>query len=139
MTANTLRELITIPWLDELVLELPGAVTFVKPEWDAYVLAVGTKQFARFGEDGEGIPSITLKGDPHENSALRQAYPEVVPGYYSNKVHWNTIRFVPEATIPAERVRELLEHAYEIVFGSLSKKLQAELRHDSAGTADGQN
>lgn len=132
MTANTLRELITIPWLDELVVKLPGAVTFVKPEWDAYILAVGTKQFARLGEDGEGVPSITLKGDPHENEALRQAYPEVVPGYYSHKVHWNTIRFVPEATIPEERVRELIEHAYEIVFGSLSKKLQAELSRDSA-------
>lgn len=132
MTSTQLSELITPDWLDTLAASFPGSTASVKPEWDAYILAVGTKQFARLGTDSEGVPSLTLKGDPHENQALRESYPEVVPGYYSNKVHWNTIRFIPEATIPLERIRELIEHAYEIVFSSLSKRLQAELTSQSS-------
>lgn len=132
MTSTQLSELITPDWLDTLAASFPGSTASVKSEWDAYILAVGTKQFARLGTDSEGVPSLTLKGDPHENQALRESYPEVVPGYYSNKVHWNTIRFIPEATIPLERIRELIEHAYEIVFSSLSKRLQAELTSQSS-------
>ena len=39
------------------------------------------------GQDGR----ITLKCDPDRAVILREAYPEITPGYHMNKTHWNTL------------------------------------------------
>jgi predicted DNA-binding protein (MmcQ/YjbR family) len=77
-------------WLSELVRDFPGAQAAIKLEWDVFVLTVGGKIFGFFG-DVSGRTLLTVKGDPLENEALRQEFPEVTPGYHVNKQHWVSI------------------------------------------------
>lgn len=35
--------------------------------------------------------AVNLKGDPFELEALRQAFPDILPGYHMNKKHWITV------------------------------------------------
>lgn len=71
--------------------ELPGSVLEhpFGPEWDAY--KVRGKLFMLFSVlDGE--PIVNLKVSPTDSIALREAYPEITPGYHMNKKHWITLR-----------------------------------------------
>lgn len=57
----------------------------------------------------------------------------IIPGYYMNKTHWNSIYL--DADIPSSFVEELIEHSYQLVFHKLTKKAQqAILQHDSKET-----
>ena len=113
-------------WLTEIVSQWPGAEAAVKPEWDTFVLTVGGKIFGLFGA-GSGEYLITLKGDPLENVGLREAFAEIIPGYHVNKKHWNSVR-LEASSLGREHLAELIEESYALVFASLTKKLQAELR-----------
>lgn len=113
-------------WLTELVSAWPGAEAAEKPEWETFVLTVAGKIFGIFGV-GSGELLLTLKGDPLDNVALRQAYPEVVPGYHVNKKHWNSVR-LDISTLSRAHLSELVQESYALVFASLSKKLQQEIR-----------
>lgn len=35
---------------------------------------------------------ITLKLEAMDGDFLRQQYEDIIPGYYMNKVHWNSIK-----------------------------------------------
>lgn len=117
-------------WLTELVTAWPGAEAAEKPEWETFVLTVAGKIFGIFGV-GSGELLLTLKGDPLDNEALRQEFPEVVPGYHVNKKHWISVRLA-DSTLSRDHLAELIEESYALVFATLTKKLQAELReiHD---------
>lgn len=52
-------------------------------------------------------------------SALRELYPDIIPGYYCNKKHWNSIK--ADGEVPAELVGELAFKAYSVVLSSLPK------------------
>jgi len=110
-------------WLEAVAARMPGAEFGEKAEWEAYILSVGGKQFARLGTDSSGSPVVTVKGDPLENEALRQEFDEVVPGYYSNKRHWISVHLAP-GTFPEDRLRELVEASYALVFASLTKRVR---------------
>ena len=113
-------------WLSALVASFPGAAAGVKPEWDVFALAVEGKNFGLLGSNsGETI--LTLKGDPLENEALRQEFPEVIPGYHMNKRHWNSIR-LEKSRLPLDHIAELVEASYDLVFAGLTQRVQRELR-----------
>jgi predicted DNA-binding protein (MmcQ/YjbR family) len=42
-----------------------------------------------------------------------------------NKVHWNSVK--ADGDVPDDLLKDLLDHAYQIVFGGLSKKKQKEI------------
>jgi predicted DNA-binding protein (MmcQ/YjbR family) len=42
-----------------------------------------------------------------------------------SKIHWNTINV--NADVPDVLIKELIDHSYELVFKSLTKKLQNEI------------
>ncbi|WP_442855642.1 GyrI-like domain-containing protein [Butyrivibrio sp. NC3005] len=44
----------------------------------------------------------------------------MIPGYYMNKVHWNFVK--ADGEVPDNILMDLLDHAYQIVLGDLSKK-----------------
>ena len=112
-------------WLTQIVSQWPGAEAAVKPEWDTFVLTVAGKIFGMFGE-GSGEYLITLKGDPLENVGLRAAFAEIIPAYYVNKKHWNSVR-LGISTLEPEHLAEMIEESYSLVFASLTKRLQAEI------------
>ncbi len=115
------------PWLDAYLREKPGTTYDFKEEWQWHRYQVGGKLYAAICLDDSGNPTLaTLKLDPQEGDFLRQQYPDqVIPGYYMNKVHWNSVRW--EGSVPDGVVRHMADQSYELVFHSLSKKAQREV------------
>jgi len=88
------------------------------------VYKVGGKTFAMVGET-EPIARVTLKCEPVLAEALRQAYPAVIPGYHTNKRHWNTVRL--DGDIPAEVFWNMVDASYDLVRASLPRTARAAL------------
>jgi predicted DNA-binding protein (MmcQ/YjbR family) len=89
------------------------------------VFKVDGKMFAL--ADIEAFNGINLKCDPQRSIELRERYYGIEPGYHMNKVHWNTVKIgsdVDDALIFA-----LIDHSFDLVFASLSKKRQHELQN----------
>jgi len=94
---------------------------------DTLVFKVGGKMFAlsSLSQWEKGMPSVNLKCDPDRAEELRAAYNDVKPGFHMSKVHWNTVAF--NGDVSDKMVRELINHSYELVFKSLTKKIQNEI------------
>lgn len=73
----------------------------------------------------EGTPSVNLKCDPDRALELRAEYEAVEPGYHMNKQLWNTVSINQD--VPDQMVLQLIDHSYDLIAASLTKKLQAEL------------
>ena len=85
---------------------------------DTAVFKVVGKMFALVSL-GEPPGSVTLKADPEESEALRQAHAAITPGYYMNKRHWITVDL---GGVPPELVEELVLGSYELVVATLPGK-----------------
>ena len=70
--------------------------------------------------------SANLKMDAAIVDEYREKYEEIKPGYHMNKKMWNTIYF-DTGTIPQQELRWLIDHSYEQVLKSLTKKMQLQL------------
>lgn len=113
-------------WLDAYLLAKPGVTKDFKNEWNWMRYHVGGKMFAAVCMNDEGTPVyITLKLEPAAGEFWRGQYEDVIPGYYMNKVHWNSIR--PDGQVPDEILRDMLDQSYALVLGGLSKKKQKEI------------
>lgn len=82
------------------------------------VFKVEGKMFALSALDGEPL-TVNLKCDPEIAVQLREAHPEIVPGWHMNKRHWNTVTV--DAKLPDQQVRELIEDSYDLVVAGLPK------------------
>src|SRR5271157_1690793 len=69
--------------------------------------------------------SINLKCDPQLAIELRERFPSVTPGYHMNKQHWNTVLI--DGNISSALLCEWIDHSYNLVVRTLSKKLQTTL------------
>lgn len=93
------------------------------------VFKVMGKMFALTGVDT--FESINLKCDPDRAIALREEYDgKIVPGYHMNKKHWNTIDM--DGSISDHLIKSLIDHSYELVVKSLTKKQRATLMGQSS-------
>ncbi len=112
-------------WLDAYCKAEKGCLHEFKVEWgvDRYMLK--GKMFAMIGGDKEGKPIITLKGKPLENIALRETFPDIIPGYYMNKEHWNSVYL--EGDVPEDLLKKMIDESYQLVLLGLSKKIQKEI------------
>ena len=88
------------------------------------VFKVGGKMFAL--TNVELFQSLNLKCDPERAIELRETFNAVQPGYHMSKKHWNTIRIGEDA--PDQLLFELIDHSYDLVFDSLTKKVRDELQ-----------
>lgn len=114
-------------WIDQELLAKPGVTKDLQAEWNWVRYKIGDKMFAAICLDdttGKAV-YITLKLDPTEGEFFRQQYEDVIPGYYMNKVHWNSIKV--DGNMPDDLLREMLEKSYRLVLGGFSKKKQKEL------------
>lgn len=73
----------------------------------------------------ENFQTMNLKCDPEKAIELREMYQGVIPGYHMNKKHWNTVDAY--ADVPEEIQLHLIDHSYDLVVSSLTKKLKEEL------------
>ena len=89
------------------------------------VFKVGGKMFALSGIDP--FVSVNLKCDPERAVEFRETYNGIKPGWHMNKKHWNTVAI--DSDVPYQLLQELIDHSYELVFQSLTKKLRHELQN----------
>ncbi len=83
------------PWIDDYLLQKPGVTKDLQPDWNWIRYQIGGKLFAAVCLDDQDQPYyITLKLDPAEGDFLRGQYEDILPGYYMNKTHWNSVRFL---------------------------------------------
>lgn len=88
------------------------------------VFKVNNKMFAL--TDLTTFASINLKCDPERAVALRETHSSIIPGYHMSKVHWNTVR-VDDGLLSDDFIKELIDHSYDLIVSSFSKKVQKEL------------
>lgn len=68
---------------------------------------------------------INVKCNPEKALLLREQYDEVIPGYYMNKTHWNSIK--TNGKISDTKIKEWIIDSYNLVVAGLPKKIQQEL------------
>lgn len=71
--------------------------------------------------------SVNLKCDPERSLELRDQYDAIVPGFHMNKKHWNTVHY--SDGFSDKLLLELIDHSYDLVVSSLTKKLKLELNN----------
>ena len=113
------------PWIDDYCLSKKGAIKEFKAEWDAFRFMVGDKMFGMICEDKKGTKLFTLKCDPAFGEALRAEFGDITPGYYMNKLHWNSLHL--EGVVPDEILKQMIDNSCDLVFKSLTKKMQNEI------------
>lgn len=70
---------------------------------------------------------INMKCDPDRAIDLRERFVEIEPGWHQNKKHWNSVYM--NQGLPESLVYELIDHSYELVVASLTKKIQEDLKN----------
>jgi predicted DNA-binding protein (MmcQ/YjbR family) len=70
--------------------------------------------------------SMNLKADPELAIEFRKKFiGEVTPGYHMNKKHWNSVLL--QGKIPVKDLKMMIDHSYEQVLQSLTKKERDEV------------
>lgn len=114
------------PWIDEFLMAKPGVTKDLQEEWNWIRYKIDEKMFAAICRDDDNVPVyITLKLEPLEGEFLRRQFEDIIPGYYMNKVHWNSVK--TDGCVPDDILETMLEKAYQLVLRSLSKKRQKEI------------
>ena len=110
--------------LERIALGLPETAMdhAFGPEVNVYKVA--GKVFGIMQPAGDP-PQVTLKCEPALALELRAQFPAVVPGYHTNKRHWNTVTL--DGSVPDEEVRDMVEHSYERVVATLPKAVRVRL------------
>ena len=89
------------------------------------VFKVLGKMFALFPlekwEAGEGW--VNLKCDPDYAQELRAEYESILPGWHMSKTHWNSV-LIYKGELSSQSVLKLIDHSYEMVVKSMTKKLK---------------
>ena len=120
-------------WLDEYLLSLPGAEKDYKPEWQWFRYMIRGKLFAAICSPGPehktygGHDLVNLKCAPSRAEMLRAQYPEILPGFYSDKRTWNAVLL--DGELPNELLRDLCAESHRLVLGKLPKYVQREIKN----------
>lgn len=118
-------------WIDEYLLKKPGVTKDFQEEWNWIRYHIGGKMFAAICRDDDDKPYyITLKTDPLEGEFLRKEYEDIIPGYYMNKVHWNSVK--ADGEVPDDMMEDMLDKAYRLVLRGLTRKKQREILEESS-------
>lgn len=64
---------------------------------------------------------MNLKCDPLKAILIREKYYQVIPGYHSNKKHWNSIIL---ENLPIPIIKKWIDHSFQLVWQGLPKKLK---------------
>ncbi|WP_424244042.1 putative DNA-binding protein (MmcQ/YjbR family) [Elusimicrobium posterum] len=112
-------------WLEKYLLSKKGAVKEFHKDFGVDRFLVGGKMFVMWGGDKNEKPIATFKLDPAHGELLREKFKDIVPGYYMNKLHWNSLYL--EGNVPDDTVKEMADESYRIILESLPKAKQKEI------------
>lgn len=110
----------TLSYFREYCLSKTGATEDTSFDTDTLCFRIGGKIFAI--TDMGLFESVNLKCDPQHAVELREQKEGILPGYYMNKKHWNTVR--SDGTVPDTLILELVDHSYNLVRSKLPQKIQ---------------
>jgi len=111
----------------EFCLSKKGVTEHFPFDEETLVFKVGGKMFCltSLNQWEKGTPSLNLKCNPEWAEELRAEYEAIIPGWHMSKIHWNTVAF--NSDVSDKMMCELINHSYELVFNSLTKKNQKEI------------
>ncbi|RIH65050.1 MmcQ/YjbR family DNA-binding protein [Mariniphaga sediminis] len=112
--------------LRDYCLSMKGAEEKMPFDNKTLVFSVKGKMFC--ATDVEDYELINLKCNPEEAILLREKYEDVIPGYYMNKKHWNSIK--TNGSISDTLLEEWIRNSYNLVVAALPKKVQKELAEE---------
>ena len=118
-------------WLDEYLLSFPCVEKDYQPVWQWFRYKVRGRMFAAVCSPGPehkvfgGHDLLNLKCRPAEGELLRARYPDILPGFYSDKRTW--ISCLLDGDLPEEILRDLCRRAYDLTVERLPKYVQREL------------
>lgn len=116
-------------WIDSFLLSKAGVTKDFQKDWNWIRYQLGGKLFAAVCLDDNDNPHyITLKLEPSEGEFLRQQYDDIIPGYYMNKVHWNSVK--ADGNVPDDLLKDLLDKSYQLILKNFSRKKQKEILSD---------
>jgi predicted DNA-binding protein (MmcQ/YjbR family) len=118
-----------IQQLYEFCLSKKGVTEHFPFDEDTLVFKVGGKMFALTSLSNweKETPTINLKCDPNVAIELRDKFDGISPGFHMSKVHWNTVKINED--VLDKKVLHLINHSYELVFSSLTKKIKTEIEN----------
>lgn len=90
---------------------------------ETLVLKVGGKMFCLIPLEKQPL-TISVKTNPECSEELREKYPQISGAYHMNKTHWNSV--VCEG-LKRELILKLIDQSYDLIFSSLTKKMQQEV------------
>lgn len=87
---------------------------------ETLVMKVGPKIFLLMGLERQPL-GINVKTDPEWSAQLREQHPQITGAYHMNKTHWNSVSV---DGLKRELIFKLIDHSYDLVFKSLTKKIR---------------
>lgn len=121
-----MRIIMKYEWIDDFLMAKKGVHQDFKEEWNWRRYMIADKMFVAICyDDNNKAELITLKLNPMEGEFLRSQFKDIIPGYYMNKTHWNSIK--ADGDISDDMLKDLMDKSYELVLGGLSKKKQKEI------------
>lgn len=113
-------------WIDDFLLGKKGVTKDFQADWNWIRYKVDDKMFVAVCLDDNDKPVyITLKLNPIDGEFFRNNYEDIIPGYYMNKTHWNSIK--ADGNVPDDVVKELLDKSYNEILNKLTKKKRVEI------------
>jgi predicted DNA-binding protein (MmcQ/YjbR family) len=88
------------------------------------VFKVMNKMFALTSIESFGF--INLKCNPEKAIELRERNEGITGAFHMSKKHWNSVSTL--GTVPDKQIYQLIDHSYDLVVESFTKKLQRELK-----------
>lgn len=108
-------------WIDSYLLAKAGISKNLQTEWNWIRYVIDGKMCVAVCLDEQDNPYyITLKLRPENGMDLQEQHEDIIPGYYMNKKHWNSIKV--NGSISDQLLKDMLDEAYELVLSSFSKK-----------------
>ena len=92
---------------------------------DTLVLKVGGKMFLLMSLDAQQL-CISVKANPELSEELREKHPQITGAYHMNKTHWNSVLC---EGLKKDLILKMIDHSYELIFSSLTKKLKEEVQN----------
>lgn len=89
----------------------------------ALVFKVGDKMFLLISMESQPV-TFSVKTDPEWSAELREQHPQINGAYHMNKTHWNSV--VCDG-LKKELILKLIDHSYDLIFESLTKKKKQEI------------
>ena len=121
--SNKYKPIMNIEEYRTFCLSLKEAEEGMPFDKNTLVFTIKGKMFSLTIIDTFGL--INVKCEPEEAIILREQFDAVIPGYYMNKKHWNSIKM--DGTIPDKQIKEWIKISYSLVVSTLPKKIQKEL------------